>query len=57
MVDIKTKYDLKIGLKKLAISVGIVALAGFIAVYADDPKFLAIIPIAEFGLNWLKHRK
>jgi hypothetical protein len=52
-----SNYDFKITLKKGIISLAIVAISGFISVYAADPKFLALIPLAEMVLNYLKHRK
>lgn len=53
----KKGYDWKIGLKKFGIDAGIVILTGFIAVYSGEAGFLAVIPLAKAGLNWLKNRK
>ena len=50
-------YDYKKGLEKFARSGSIVLVAGLISVYSQDPKFLALIPILEVLLNFLKHNK
>jgi hypothetical protein len=57
MVNKKMNYDWKITIKKGLVSLSIVLISGFISVYANEPKYLVLIPIAEMALNWLKHRK
>jgi len=53
---IVTKYNWKLGLKKVGISAAIVIVSGAISVYGNDPRYLALIPLAEGVLNYLKHR-
>lgn len=42
--------------KKVGISAGIVILTGFISVYQNNPKYLALIPLLVGILDVLKHR-
>jgi hypothetical protein len=53
----KTGYDYKKGLLKLGKSALIVFLTGLVIVWQDDIKFVAIVPLIEYGLNYLKHSK
>jgi hypothetical protein len=50
------KYDYKITIKKIARSAAIVLLTGILAVYAEEPLVLALIPLIEGALNYLKHK-
>jgi len=56
MTKTKSGYDLKIGLKKLAKDAIIVILSGLIVVWQEDPRYIALIPIIKFGLNYLNHK-
>jgi hypothetical protein len=49
-------FDWKIMAKKGLISAGIVIGAGLISLWQNDAKFMALIPVVEMALNWLKHR-
>jgi hypothetical protein len=49
-------FDYKIMIKKGAISLAIVLTTGLIALWQNDAKFMALIPLVEMVLNWLKHR-
>lgn len=49
-------WDWKIGGKKLLINIAIVLVSGFITVYQDNPAYLALIPLAQLVLNFLKNR-
>lgn len=51
------KYKFMLTLKKVGVQAVIVAIAGCASVYADNPVWLAIAPIANGFLNWLKHHK
>jgi len=46
--------------KKTAWKVGrsalIIFLSGVFVVYQDNPTWLALVPVVEGTLNWLKHR-
>lgn len=50
-------FNWKIWGKKLAINAGIVILAGLVVFWQEDPKYMALIPLAKAAENWLKHRK
>jgi len=52
----KSKYDWKITAKKILRSAVIVLLSGILAVYNEEPLILALIPLIEGLLNYLKHR-
>lgn len=49
-------YDWKKTVKKGLISLGIIVCSGLIVVWQDDVKYMALVPVVEMGLNWLKHR-
>jgi hypothetical protein len=51
-----SKYNYKITLKKIARSATIVTLTGILAVYANEPLVIMMIPLIEGLLNYLKHR-
>lgn len=52
----KKGYDVKLGLKKFAKDVGIVFLSGLIVVWQENPVYMILIPLAKYGLNYLKHK-
>ena len=59
MVQIKIEnkgYDYKKTLKKILKSAVIVLLTGILAVYSEEPLVLALIPLIEGALNYLKHK-
>ena len=49
------KYDWKITLKKVVKSAVIIFIAGMATVYAENPYYLAIVPILAGLENYLKH--
>ena len=49
-------YDWKKGLKKLIWYGAEALIAGVIVIWADDVRFVALIPIAEVIHNWIKHQ-
>ncbi len=51
------KYDWKKTALKGFRSLGIVFITGLIVVWQEDPKYLALIPLVEMALNWLKNKK
>lgn len=50
------KFDWKITAKKVGITSLAVLLAGGVAVWQDNPYWLALLPILTGLQNWLKHR-
>jgi len=51
------KFNWVITGKKVAVQAVIVIIAGVAASYGDSTWYLAIAPLANGILNWLKHRK
>lgn len=49
-------YDFKITLKKVGIQALIVLVAGLAATYGNNPFWLAIAPVANGIVNYLKHK-
>lgn len=52
----KATYDWKITLKKGLISFAEIFLTGLLAMKFQEPMFLAMVPLIEMLLNWIKHR-
>jgi len=52
----KKEYDWKITAQKIGRSAIIVLLTGILAVYSEEPLVLALIPLIEGLLNYLKHK-
>lgn len=48
-------FDWKITALKGLKSFGIVLLTGLIVVWQNDPRYLALIPLVEMILNFVKH--
>jgi hypothetical protein len=55
-IEDKKGYDYKKTAKKVLRSAAIVLLTGILAVYSEEPLVLALIPLIEGALNYLKHR-
>lgn len=55
-INISKDFDWKITLNKVLKSSIIVILSGILAVYSEQPEFLALIPVVEGLLNYLKHK-
>lgn len=49
-------YDWKKGATKFAINAGIVIGTGLITLWQNDVRYMALVPLIQAGLNWLKHR-
>jgi len=49
-------YDWKVTAKKVAVDGAIVLVAGLIAVYGENPAYLALVPLAKGILNYLRHK-
>ena len=52
----KNKYDYKKTLTKIGKSALIVFLTGLIVILTEKPEFLALIPLVEGLLNYVKHK-
>jgi len=53
---VKKKFDWKILAKKVGIQSLIVIAAGVASVYGDSPLYLALAPVINGALNYIKHR-
>ena len=51
------KYDWKITAKKGALEFGYVIIVGIIAIYSQDARFIALMPLFRMAENFLKHYK